>query len=102
SGLCVIRVLERKHELLGMNSAVKIEIPQAPPDAPSSHERVTAAIMAMVEREQPVRRAAIRRLDQLGPEKALELLGPPEPNGGDDAVDVPAAPDATNRGSDPQ
>jgi hypothetical protein len=28
SGLCVIRVLERKHELLGMNSAVKIEIAQ--------------------------------------------------------------------------
>ena len=33
----------------------------------------------------PMRRAAIERVDQLGPEKALEMLGSPQPrrlNGG--------------------
>ena len=34
SGLLTVRIWERKHELLGMNAATKIEIVQEPPDAP--------------------------------------------------------------------
>jgi len=74
SCLCAVRLWERKHELLGLNAAAKFEVVTAPRDAPTQHERIKAAILSMVEREQPERRAAIRRLDQLGPEKALELL----------------------------
>src|SRR5215471_21440814 len=82
AGLLVVKILERKAALLGLDSPQKLDIVQVQAqDAPSGHERIKAAIMQMVEREQPVRRAAIRRLDQLGPEKALELLGPFEGNG---------------------
>jgi len=42
SGLLTVRIWERKHELLGMNSAAKIEIVQAPAEQPSSYERIRA------------------------------------------------------------
>jgi hypothetical protein len=47
SGLLTVRIWERKHELLGMNSAAKIEIVQAPLEAPTSYERIKAAIMSL-------------------------------------------------------
>src|SRR5262249_55172199 len=47
SGLLTVRIYERKHELLGMNSAAKIEIVQAPPEAPTSYERITEVIMQL-------------------------------------------------------
>jgi hypothetical protein len=82
AGLLCVKIMERKAAMLGLDSPQKLDIIQVQAkDAPSSHERIKAAIMQMVEREQPVRRAAIRRLDQLGPERALELLGPFEGNG---------------------
>jgi hypothetical protein len=82
AGLLVVKILERRANLLGLDSPQKLDIIQVQAkDAPSGHERIKAAILSMVEREQPVRRAAIRRLDQLGPERALELLGPFEGNG---------------------
>jgi len=102
SGLLTVRIWERKHELLGMNAAAKFEVVTAPPEAPPRHEKIRAAIMRLTE-QPPVRRAAIERIDQLGPEKALEMLGSPQPrrlNGGspndgngpllddDDAVDT--------------
>jgi hypothetical protein len=88
AGLLVVKILERKAALLGLDSPQKLDVVQVQAqDAPSGHERIKAAIMSMVEREQPVRRAAIRRLDQLGPEKALELLGPLETNGGGDGTE---------------
>ena len=45
SGLLVIRVLERKHELLGMNSAARVEIIQAPQETPNEEfDEIFAAI----------------------------------------------------------
>ena len=77
SGLLTVRIYERLHSLIGADATRQIDLQIIrPPDAVSSHDKIKAAIMAMVEREQPVRRAAINRLDQLGPERALELLGP--------------------------
>jgi hypothetical protein len=88
AGLLCVKIMERKAAMLGLDSPQKLDIVQVQAqDAPSGHERIKAAIMSMVEREQPVRRAAIRRLDQLGPEKALELLGPLETNGGGDGTE---------------
>src|SRR5262249_2441158 len=88
AGLLVVKILERRALLLGLDSPQKLDIIQVQAkDAPSSHERVKQAILSMVEREQPVRRAAIRRLDQLGPERALELLGPLETNDGGDGTE---------------
>jgi hypothetical protein len=88
AGLLCVKIMERKAAMLGLDSPQHLDIVQVQAqDAPSGHERIKAAIMSMVEREQPVRRAAIRRLDQLGPEKALELLGPLETNGGGDGTE---------------
>jgi hypothetical protein len=88
AGLLCVKIMERKAAMLGLDSPQKLDIVQVQAqEQPSSHERIKAAIMQMVEREQPVRRAAIRRLDQLGPEKALELLGPLETNGGGDGTE---------------
>ena len=82
AGLLVVKILERRALLLGLDSPQKLDIIQVQAkDAPTQHERIKQAILSMVEREQPVRRAAIRRLDQLGPERALELLGPFEGKG---------------------
>lgn len=47
SGLLTVRIWERKHELLGMNSAAKIEIVQAPSEAPTRYEKLTEAIMRL-------------------------------------------------------
>jgi len=71
--------------------AAKFEVVTAPPEAPSRHERIREAIMRLTE-QPPVRRAAIKRIDQLGPEKALEMLSSPQPNGGDG---LPADPEPT-------
>ena len=71
--------------------AAKFEVVTAPPEAPSRHERIREAIMRLTE-QPPVRRAAIKRIDQLGPEKALEMLSSPQPNGGDGS---PADPEPT-------
>src|SRR5262249_37272999 len=47
SGLLTVRIWERLHELLGMNSAAKIEIVQAPSEAPTRYEKITEAIMRL-------------------------------------------------------
>jgi len=41
---------------------------------PSSYEMIKAAIMGLVEQEPPARRAAIKRIEELGPERALAML----------------------------
>jgi len=85
SGLLTVRIWERLHELLGLDAVQRIDLQIIqPPEAPPRHEKIRAAIMRLTE-QPPVRRAVIERIDQLGPEKALEMLGPPHPkqlNGG--------------------
>jgi hypothetical protein len=74
STLAAMRLLERKHELLGMNSAVKVDIISVTtPQQPTRYERIQEAIMRVARPE---------RFQQ--------------PNGGDGAVDV-----ANDNGSDP-
>ena len=50
-----------------MNAAAKFEVVTAPPEAPARHEKIREAIMRLTE-QPPERRAAIERIDQLGPE----------------------------------
>jgi len=50
---------------------------------PSQHDRIVAAINQMWEQLSPAERAVRERLGQLSAEEALEMLGPPQPNGGD-------------------
>src|SRR5262249_11886218 len=84
SGHLVARLNERICAMRGFSPVnvrmdpLTVEVKQQP----SRHEKIREVIMRLTE-QPPVRRAAIERIDQLGPEKALEILGPPQPNGGD-------------------
>jgi len=92
AALCVVKILERKAALLGLDSPQKVDIVQLQTQQqPSRHDRIAAAINQMWERLPPAERAFRERLNQMTPERALELLGVPEPkgNGAADADDVP-------------
>src|SRR5215469_7931192 len=86
SGHLVARLNERICAMRGFSPVnvrmdpLTVEVKQQP----SRHEKIREVIMRLTE-QPPVRRAAIERIDQLGPEKALEILGSPQPrqpNGG--------------------
>ena len=82
SGLLTVKAWERKAELLGLDAVQRIDLQIInPPQEVPRHEKIREAIMRLTE-QPPVRRAAIERIDQLGPEKALEMLGSPQPNDG--------------------
>src|SRR6516165_2614614 len=54
AGLLVVKILERKANLLGLDSPQKLDIIQVQAEqAPSSYDKIHAAIMGMVEREPP-------------------------------------------------
>jgi hypothetical protein len=84
AGTLCVKILERRALLLGLDSPARVDIVQmqAAQQQPR-HEKIREAIMRLTEQAPPARRAVIERIDQLGPEKALEILGPPQPNGGD-------------------
>jgi len=92
AGLLCVKILERKSAMLGLDSPQKVDIVQLQTQQqPSRHDRIAAAINQMWERLPPAERAVRERLNQMTPERALELLGVPEPkgNGAADADDVP-------------
>ena len=62
-------------------------------EQPASFERIAATIDRFIEQRSPAERALHERLEQLGPEKALEMLGSPQPNGGPGAVSMLAGSD---------
>ena len=77
------RINERYCAMQGWTSVnIRLEpyTAQVQQQALPRHEKIRAAIMRLTE-QPPVPRAAIERIDQLGPEKALEMLGSPQPNG---------------------
>ena len=83
SGMLTVKAWERKAELLGLDAVQRIDLQIInPPQEVPRHEKIREAIMRLTE-QPPVRRAAIERIDQLGPEKALEMLGSQRPNGSD-------------------
>src|SRR5215472_12151410 len=91
SAALVVKAWERKAELLGLDAVQRIDLQIInPPQQVSRHEKIREAIMRLTE-QPPVRRAAIERIDQLGPEKALEMLGSPQSNNGSGSP-----PDASN------
>src|SRR5262249_55301164 len=85
SGLLTVRIWERLHELLGLDAVQRIDLQIInPPQQVPRHEKISEALIRRTEQPQR-RRAAIERIDQLGPGKALEMLGSPQPrrlNGG--------------------
>jgi hypothetical protein len=62
-------------------------------EKPSSHEQMVQTLNQFFDQLPPVRKALRKRLDELTPEAALELLGPPQVSSdGDGAGDVPLSP----------
>src|SRR5215471_13856969 len=74
SGLLTVKAWERKAELLGLDAVQRIDLQIInPPQEVPRHEKIRQAIMRLTEQAPPAaRRAVIERIDQLGPEKALE------------------------------
>ena len=73
SGLLTVRIWERKHELLGMNSAVKVQIMQEPAQAPDSFEKIYNAITRVANEYQEKRRNGDTGADELPP-RAVDTL----------------------------
>jgi len=57
-------------------------------EQPSRFERMAATIERFVEQMPAAERAVRQRLHEISPERALELLGSPQSNGGSGAVDT--------------
>jgi len=76
AGLLVVKILERKAALLGLDSPQKLDVVQVQAKAePTRHQRIHDAIMQVVNSAPPAQRAAIKRMEELGFEEALRLLG---------------------------
>jgi hypothetical protein len=70
------RYNERKCAMAGWSSVnIRLDPYNAQTEQqPTQYERISAAIMRVVNEAPPAQRAAIKRMEELGPEKALELL----------------------------
>src|SRR5262249_43436909 len=70
-----LKIRERRAAMWGYDSPVRFDMVQVTESKwPSSYETIRAAIMGLVEQEPPARRAAIKRIEELGPERALAML----------------------------
>src|SRR5262249_62349632 len=70
-----LKIRERRAAMWGYDSPVRFDMVQVQEHKrPSSYEMIKAAIMGLVEQEPPARRAAIKRIEELGPERALAML----------------------------
>ena len=75
SGHLDLKIRERRAAMWGYDSPVRFDMVQVTEaKRPSSYEMIRAAIMGLVEQEPPARRAAIKRIEELGPERALAML----------------------------
>jgi hypothetical protein len=93
AGLLVVKILERRALLLGLDSPQKLDIVQVQAqEQPSSFDKIRDAIMRVAERAPPAQREAINLIGKIGPERALELLKAGSGNGA--AVPSDAVPPA--------
>jgi len=85
----VARLNERVAAMRGW-SAINIRMDPMTTQAtqqPSSHDKIKAAIFGLIDRLPPEQQALRRRLAELSPTQALELLGLPKPIDGNGAAD---------------
>ena len=73
-----LKIRERRAAMWGYDSPVRFDMVQVDQHKrPTSFEKIRAAIYGVIEQAPPAQRALRARLEELGPEKALALLGPP-------------------------
>ena len=76
AGLLCVKILERKSALLGLDSPQKLDIVQLQaPKEQTGHEKIREAILRVANSAPPAQRAAIRRMEEIGFDEALRLLG---------------------------
>jgi DNA-directed RNA polymerase specialized sigma24 family protein len=82
AGLLVVKILERKAALLGLDSPQKLDVVQVQTSAePTQYEKIRDAIMRVADSAPPAQRAVIKKMEELGPEKVLELINAGNGNG---------------------
>jgi hypothetical protein len=85
AGTLCCKLLERRASILGLDQPTqsRVDVYQVEAQqAPSSYDEIHAAIMGLVEQASPAEKALRKRLEQVSAERALELLGPPQLDGG--------------------
>jgi hypothetical protein len=76
----LVKALDRKSQLLGLDAAQQIDLQVIrPPEFKSQHNRIKEAIDRLWEQTPQVEKDIHERVKQLGNRRALELLGPLEP-----------------------
>src|SRR5262249_43817127 len=91
AGLLVVKILERKAALLGLDSPQKVDVVQVQAvKEPSRHEKIREAIMQITDQQPPAEREAINLISKIGGERALELLKAGSANGNGAVPSSPA------------
>ena len=81
-----LAIRARRAAMWGYDSPVRFDMVQIQErKRPSRFEMIESAIHRVIQQASPAERAVRERLEQLGPEKALEMLGSPQPDGDDGA-----------------
>ena len=76
AGLLVVKILERKAALLGLDSPQKLDVVQVQAQKePTGHDRIRDAIMRVANSAPPAQRAVIKMMDELGPDEVLRRCG---------------------------
>ena len=89
AGLLVVKILERKAAMLGLDSPQKLDVVQVQAQKePTQHEKIRDAIMRIADEQPAAERAAHNLVGELGGEEALRRLnggavgnGSSEPSG---------------------
>jgi hypothetical protein len=85
-----LKIRERRAAMWGYDSSQRFDlVAMTEAKQPSNHEKIKAAILGLIEQAPPAQKALRRRLEELSPEAALELLGLPKPQDGGKATIVP-------------
>ena len=88
AGLLVVKILERKAALLGLDSPQKLDVVQVQAQKePTGHDRIRDAIMRVANSAPPAQRAVIKMMDELGPDEVLRRLNASNGNGSSEPSD---------------
>jgi len=88
AGLLVVKILERKAALLGLDSPQKLDVVQVQAQKePTGHDRIRDAIMRVANFAPPAQRAVIKMMDELGPDEVLRRLNASNGNGSSEPSD---------------
>jgi hypothetical protein len=93
-----LRIRERRAAMWGYDSPQRFDMVMVGrSERPSSHDQMMTTIKRFLDQAPPAQKALRQRLQELSPEKALELLGLPKPVDGDGGAPLAPADDNPSR-----